>query len=109
MPGIRDTKKIDLITRAKDGGAVLVITEDGTWEAKEENIRFLVEKLNTYVGYIKDGQFKEMYPAMAEKSVIIQVSSFHEFDPVTKQIFEQLANDMREKFSITLKFELMKK
>lgn len=109
MPGIRDTKKIDLIARAKDGSAILVIVEDGPWEAKEENLRFLVEKLNTYVGYVKDGQFKEMYPHMAEKSVVIQINSFHEFDSVTKQIFEQLVNDMREKFSITLRFELMKK
>lgn len=109
MPGIIDTSKIDLITRTKEGTAELVIIEEGEWKGNEEQTKLFLEKMKTYLTYLRGGQFQEMYPDLASKPATIKVVSSYKFDSITKQLFDRVAEDIKSKHQISLLFHLMKR
>ncbi len=107
MPGITDTNKIDLIARTKDGRAELVIVEEHPWTGTEERLKMFLEKIKTYVAYALGDQFKEMYPDLAQKIVTIKIMMFHEFDPITKKLFDALSEDINKKYQIVIESKIM--
>ncbi len=109
MPGIHDTTKIDLITRTKEGSAHLIIVEEQPWTGEEKQITAFLEKINTYLIYALGTQFKEMYPDLAAQPVHIKVMAFHEFDGITKKMFDHLQNDVKKRYAIDISFQLMEK
>lgn len=109
MSGINDTTKIDFITRTKEGQVELVIVEENPWTGEEEQLTMFLKKINTYLAYALGAQFKEMYHDLAEKMVIIRLLCLHEFDGITKKMFDHLKNDLKSRYSIEIVFQLMEK
>lgn len=109
MPGIHDTKKIDLIAKTKEGSADLIIVEENPWTGDEKQIAVFLEKVNTYLTFALGSQFKEMYPDLAKKPAKIRVMGFHEFDGITKKMFDHLKDDLKTRYSIEIVFQLMEK
>ncbi len=61
MP-LEATDYVDIITGSPDGRIQLVITDSGITTDPDERLRLLVEKVKTYVTYIRSDSFKEEHP-----------------------------------------------
>jgi hypothetical protein len=72
-PGVLDALAHD----ARTDKAVLAMYEVRPWRGEEFQLFQLQEKLNAYVSFILDGELQESFPALATKSVEIQLRTLH--------------------------------
>jgi hypothetical protein len=77
MP-LEDPTRIDIITKSKEGGIGLVITDAGITTDPQRRYEKLCEKLGNYVRYVDSDAFREKYPGLTPEMVSIQVVSQNE-------------------------------
>lgn len=72
--GVEHAHVIDLIADdARTGEAVLIMLEPRPWDGTEQRLFQLQEKINAYLSFALDGEMLESYPALATRSLRIQV------------------------------------
>jgi hypothetical protein len=69
---IEDPYVIDSVTEANDGSSfALLMTEERPFEQDETQVAQLLEKINTYVGYLQSGQFHVDFPRARNRPVTV--------------------------------------
>ncbi len=95
---VADTNKIDGIGISKDGNKlILLITDHLDWLNEYEHLIQLQNKMNSYIDFIGDQQYKEIYPNMIFSSFCIEVHFMHELtanclkfiNVISKQLADQ--------------------
>lgn len=106
MSGIADTKIIDLVTASRNGDAELIIVEDS--KVTSDYANSLLAKINSYISFLKGGQFQKMYPELANKPVRIVLMSSFQPDEKSVQGFAQINSTLDKQYDIGFEFRLMK-
>jgi hypothetical protein len=79
MNGLENAGILDAIAHDPCSDKVLLaMYEARTWLDGQEQLFQLQEKLNAYVSFVLDGEMHEAYPALAGKSVEIQLRTVYE-------------------------------
>jgi hypothetical protein len=79
MNGLENAGILDAIAHDPCSDKVLLaMYEARTWLNGQEQLFQLQEKLNAYVSFVLDGEMQEAYPALAGKSVEIQLRTVYE-------------------------------
>lgn len=88
---IDETDKVDFITVDKQTGDVwLTITDHLEWEENDgEHLLLLQEKLNTYLGFIENGEMYERVPATKGRRIVIDVVGKYPLSEQAKNFFER--------------------
>ena len=69
---------IDVIAHdPKTDEAVLVMNEPNEWDASDEQLLHLQERLNAYVSFLLDGEMESGHPELAGKPARIEVRCAH--------------------------------
>jgi hypothetical protein len=59
---VMNLEVVDVISIDLNGNAVLTISDDLTWDDKNEHLLALQNKINAYLGFIESGNIYEEYP-----------------------------------------------
>lgn len=104
MP-LEDPNVIDMITRPAPGKLQLVITDSGVTPDPEERFARLVEKVETYLGFVLDEDFAAQFPGVGVGDVTFLVLSKH---PATPQMeaFSRLINPENPDEAIEVRYEV---
>ena len=71
---VADTNKVDGIGISKDGNKlILLISDHLDWLNEYEHLVQLQNKMNSYIDFIGDQQYREIYPNMVFSSFCIEV------------------------------------
>ncbi|QUE76052.1 DUF6572 domain-containing protein [Stutzerimonas stutzeri] len=60
---IDQSETVDIISQAPDGTVVLTISDHLEWDAQNEHLFLLQEKLNSYFRFLESGKIYESYPS----------------------------------------------
>ena len=77
---IYDANTLDIIGERKDGGLELYIISSGEMDDSPESQSLLLDKVQNYLGYVSNSQFKEDFPNVAKDNVWI-ILKFEEEPP----------------------------
>ena len=77
---IYDANTLDIIGERKDGGLELYIISSGEMDDSPESQSLLLDKVQNYLGYVSNSQFKEDFPNVAKDNIWI-VLKFEEEPP----------------------------
>lgn len=64
---------IDIVNIDKDGSVVLTISDHLEWDADNEHLLILQDKLNAYLNAIESGNLYEIYPQAKNKPITIKL------------------------------------
>ena len=78
MAGIADPNTIDVLAQDAEGRYVAVMVEDRSWGADSAQPMQLREKINSYAGFILDGELSHRYPETVGQPVHIQLDCIQE-------------------------------
>jgi hypothetical protein len=71
-----DLEVIDAVGTERDSGTVVLSLFDAwDWDDEKAHLTALQAKLNAYFGFVESGQIYEVYPAVAEKALRIDIVS----------------------------------
>lgn len=93
-----DTNKIDGIGINKDGNKlILLITDHLDWRNEYEHLIQLQNKMNSYISFIEDQQYREIYPDKVFSSLSIEIHFMYELtsnclkfiDVIKKQLADE--------------------
>ncbi len=82
---VEQIDKVDFISTSKEGIIKLTISDHLEWDAKNEHLLILQNKINAYLNFIESGQILEEYPSSANKKLRLKL--FCNFLPMKLQIF----------------------
>ena len=72
--GVEHAHVIDLVADdSRTGEAVLIMLEPRPWDATEQRLFQLQEKINAYLSFALDGEMAEAYPALANRPLRLQL------------------------------------
>lgn len=75
---IQDAEIIDFISMEKGKNKVrLTISDHLEWEANNEHLYLLQNKLNAYIGFIESGELVDTYPDAEGKDILICIVTKH--------------------------------
>jgi len=77
---INQTRVVDIITTSLEGSVVLTISDHLVWDASNNHLLILQEKLNAYLSFIESGELLETYPDARGRDVLISIQM--KFAPV---------------------------
>jgi hypothetical protein len=67
---------IDVVSIDAKGNAVLTISDHLPWDAENEHLLLLQDKINTYLGAIETGELYNAYPNGKNINIIIRIVAF---------------------------------
>ena len=70
---IEQKDKIDFISTTPENKVELTISDHLEWDAENNHLLVLQDKLNAYLDFIQSGQILEDYPSAENKEIIICV------------------------------------
>ena len=70
---VEQIDKVDFISTSKEGIIKLTISDHLEWDAKNEHLLILQNKINAYLNFIERGQILEEYPSSANKKIEIEI------------------------------------
>ena len=73
---IYDANTLDIIGERKDGGLELYIISSGEMDDSPESQSLLLDKVQNYLGYVSNSQFKEDFPNVAKDNLALGLVSF---------------------------------
>ena len=101
---IEQLDKIDIIG-TNENKTSLVISDHLEWDAKNEKLLLLQDKLNTYLAFVESGEIYEQYPDALDKSIEIKlVSKYHPNQEALK--FLNLASGIIQSAGFVLVYEV---
>ncbi len=71
---IEQIDKIDFISTTPEGKVQLTISDHLEWDAENNHLLVLQNKINAYLDFVQSGQILEDYPTAENKEIIISVS-----------------------------------
>lgn len=77
---IYDADTLDIIGERKDGGLELYIISSGEMDDSLESQSLLLDKVQNYLGYVSNSQFKEDFPNVVKDNIWI-ILKFEEEPP----------------------------
>ena len=78
--GLGDVYKRQIIGERKDGGLELYIISSGEMDDSLESQSLLLDKVQNYLGYVSNSQFKEDFPNVVKDNIWI-ILKFEEEPP----------------------------
>jgi hypothetical protein len=75
---VLDSTTVDFVALAKSGDVLLTISDHLDWNAENEHLRLLQEKINTYCKYVETGQIYDEYPDTRDRRPLISIVLFNE-------------------------------
>jgi hypothetical protein len=82
--GVDHPESIDLVMQhGQTGEFMLIMIESREWDGSRERLVQLQDKLNTYLTYALDGQFRREHPESAGCAVRIHLDTEFPPDPVS--------------------------
>ena len=70
---VEQIDKVDFISTTEKGIIKLTISDHLEWDAKNEHLLILQNKINAYLNFIESGQILEEYPSSANKKIEIEI------------------------------------
>lgn len=70
---VEQIDKIDFISTTPEGKVELTISDHLEWDAENNHLLILQNKLNAYFDFIQSGQILEDYPSAENKEIVISV------------------------------------
>ena len=70
---VEQIDKIDFISTTPEGKVELTISDHLEWDAENNHLLILQNKLNAYLDFIQSGQILEDYPSAENKEIVISV------------------------------------
>ena len=70
---VEQIDKVDFISTTEKGIIKLTISDHLEWDAKNEHLLILQNKINAYLNFIESGQIFEEYPSSVNKKVEIEI------------------------------------
>jgi hypothetical protein len=64
---------IDFVSIDPKGNAVLTISDHLPWDAENEHLLLLQDKINSYLGAIETGELYDAYPNGKNRNIIIRI------------------------------------
>lgn len=86
---VDNTGVIDVASIDPDGNVVLTISDHLPWDAENEHLLILQEKINTYIGAIEGGELYQVYPNAKDKPIVIGIYALHEPNDDAQQFLNQ--------------------
>jgi hypothetical protein len=74
---IEDPNIIDFISLDPTGNVFLTISDHLEWDADNEHLLLLQEKINSYLGAIESGDLYNKYPKAKGRKLIINLATKH--------------------------------
>ncbi len=75
---VEQTKVVDFISTNPKGEVVLTISDHLGWEAENDHLWLLQEKINSYFAFIESGEIVNKYPDAKGKKVVINIKAMNE-------------------------------
>ena len=94
---VLDKDVVDAISKTSDGkGIGLLITDHLNWNDEKAHFSILADKINSYIGFIQDEQYLQVYPEMEKQCDywIIQIDFLYEPSTVAKQFLDQIKKSL---------------
>lgn len=74
---IEDPNIIDFVSLDPTGNVFLTISDHLEWDADNEHLLLLQEKINSYLGAIESGDLYNKYPKAKGRKLIINLATKH--------------------------------
>lgn len=103
---IENTRNIDLFGVRADGGADLVIVSSGALDDSAETQQLLLDKIETYLGYINSDEFRAECPGATAQNTCIILQLDEEPPALIKQLTKQIipwTAEYNAKFAVRIK------
>jgi hypothetical protein len=78
VPGLSDSKTVDVVAEDAAGEVAVVMIEDRPWTGGRPQELELREKINTYTDFISGGELVRRFPNAAGRSVRIHLDCVEE-------------------------------
>lgn len=92
-----ETNKVDGLGIGKDGrGLMLLITDHLDWSNEYEHLTQLQNKINSYVGFLEEKQYKELYPDEEFSSYYIEIHFMHKVTDNCKKFVNVINKQLAE-------------
>ncbi|KAA0253980.1 hypothetical protein FBQ97_16210 [Acidobacteria bacterium ACD] len=88
------------------GEVILTVSDHLGWEAEEEHIALLREKLNLYLRFVESGELVESYPAAAGRRVVVDVVGREQPSSAGRVFLENASRTVTDA-NITLRFRVL--
>ncbi|GFZ30406.1 hypothetical protein CSC2_09320 [Clostridium zeae] len=99
---VLEKDKIDAIGINKDSSRIILMISDHlSWDKEHEHLILLQEKVNSYINFIEDKQFKVIYPNIDISEYTIEI---HFKYSITKNCYKflEVVNKKLNKLGITV-------
>lgn len=108
MPGVGDTRVIDLVThRPEADEVVLVMTETRPWGRKGGLLLDLQAKFRTYLDFVETGRLATEFPNMAQKRVRIRLDCATPPGPMEQVFLQKVRNEWLRPAGVELEVGLL--
>ena len=74
---IENKNVIDVVSVDKEENVILTISDHLEWDLNNEHLLILQDKINAYLGAIKNGELYKNYPKAKGKKIIIRIIALH--------------------------------
>jgi hypothetical protein len=93
---IEQAKTVDILSiDPTTNKVVLTISDHLTWDAGNNHLMLLQEKLNNYLAFIESDELLQTYPEAKGRAIVIDVACQHPVDSIGKAFFGQAASIVR--------------
>lgn len=97
-----ETNTIDGMGISKDGkGIALLISDHLEWHNEYEHLLILQDKINNYISFLENKQYKEIYPELDAEYAIIEIHFLYNI-PDNCVLFLETVQKQVEPMGITL-------
>ena len=94
---VLDKETIDAVAITPDGvGIKLLISDHLTWTDEYEHLLLMQEKINVYIMFLENGQYKDIYKNVDFKYGAIEIHFMYEPTEKTKQFLQTVQNQISE-------------
>ena len=94
---VLDKETIDAVAITPDGvGIKLLISDHLAWTDEYEHLLMLQEKINVYIMFLENGQYKDIYKNVDFKYGVIEIHFMYEPTDKTKQFLQTVQNQISE-------------
>lgn len=101
---VENKNVIDIVGIDKDGSVVLTISDHLEWDAENDHLLILQNKINGYLGAIESGELYETYPKAKDRKIMIEIVALHSPNK-EGLIFLQRVKDVLEAAGYRLHFK----
>lgn len=103
---VMESKTVDAVALTNDKkGIALLITDHMDWENEYQHLLMLQEKINTYIDYFEEKQYKKPYKKEHIKYGIIEIHFLYEL-PLSAKKFLQVAQEQIKGIGLKIQYSI---